>query len=122
MTIRPFLQPQHPHTTEIYYDDGVMLRRENGAIEFWNKGAERIYGWKPEESVGKTSHSLLHTEFPEPLTRIEAELQCKGVWEGQLVHTRRDGRRVVVSSRWELQQDEQLDGPFVLEVNRVIGS
>jgi PAS domain S-box-containing protein len=121
VTIRPVLQPQRPENAEAYYNDGVMLRRENGAIEFWNKGAERIYGWKPEESIGKTSHALLHTVFPEPLDVIEAQLHRKGVWEGRLVHTRRDGGQVVVSSRWELQRDEQVDGPFVLEVNRVIG-
>jgi PAS domain S-box-containing protein len=121
VTIRPLLKPQQPGS-DMSFHDGVMIRGENGAIEFWDKGAEQIYGWKPEESVGKTSHALLRTQFPEPLNLIEAELHCKGVWEGQLVHTRRDGRRVVVSSRWELQRDAQLDRSFVREVNRVIAS
>ena len=122
VTVRPFLKPQRLDSVETDSYNGVMLRRENGAIEFWNQGAERLYGWKPEETLGKTSHDLLHTQFPEPLDSIESQLQRKGVWEGQLVHTRRDGRRVVVSSRWELQLDERLLRPFVLEVNRLVRS
>jgi PAS domain S-box-containing protein len=80
--------------------DSVMTRTKEGMINFWNHSAERLYGWRKEEAIGRVSHDLLRTQFPKPLEEIESELARKGLWEGKLVHTTRDGRRVVVESRW----------------------
>ena len=35
----------------------------DGPIELWNAGAERLYGFAPNEAVGSLSHSLLKTKF-----------------------------------------------------------
>jgi PAS domain S-box-containing protein len=121
ITLRPFLKPQADVSLEVE-NAGVMIRRRDGAIAFWNKGAELLYGWAPQEIVGQTSHAVLQTEFPLPLVQIEAELDAKGVWEGQLIHTRRDGSRVIVSSRWELHAEATRKAPLVLEINHAIGS
>lgn len=95
--------------------DGVMIRSIEGGINSWNRGAVELYGWRKEEAVGKISHALLETEFPRPLKEIESELIQKGQWEGTLVHTTRDGNRVVVKSRWVLDLDEKPGA--VVEVN-----
>ena len=42
----------------------MLAWRLDGAIEFWNDGAERLYGFVPDEAVGRSSHSLLQTKFP----------------------------------------------------------
>src|SRR5689334_447808 len=73
---------------------------DTGAIVFWNRGAEELYGWPRAEALGRVSHELLQTEFRRPLVEIEAELEEHGHWEGDLVHTTRDGRRLLISSRW----------------------
>ncbi len=78
---------------------------ETGAISFWNRAAEKLYGWPRAEAVGRVSHELLHTEFPRPLADIEAELEQRGGWEGELVQTTRDGHRVLVKSRWAVRCD-----------------
>jgi PAS domain S-box-containing protein len=96
--------------------EGVMTRTIDGKINFWNRGAEELYGWTKEEAIGKVSHRLLHTQFPEPLEQIDAQLVQTGRWEGKLVHTTRDGRRVVVESRWVL--DRQGHPGAVVEINR----
>jgi PAS domain S-box-containing protein len=103
----------------------VLLRAADGTIWLWNKGAEHMYGWTPEETIGQTSHRLLQTQFPMPLDRIESELRQYGYWEGTLVHRRRDGTSIVVASRWETLRAPS--GPMipVLEVNQdlaVLGS
>ena len=97
----------------------AILVREigSGAIQFWNRGAEEIYGWPAQEALGQVSHHLLQTVFPSPIGEIESELARHGRWEGLLVHTARDGRRLVVASRWAVQTDEEQRPVAFLEVN-----
>ena len=68
--------------------------------------------------MGKVTHELLHTAFPEPLDQIHAILVRTGRWEGELIHTKRDGARVIVASRWSLQRGEHGDPAAILEINR----
>ena len=96
-------------------NDSVMTRTMDGIINFWNHSAEKLYGWRKEEAVGRVSHNLLQTQFPQPLEEIESELVRNGLWEGKLVHTTRDGRRVVVKSRWTLDLEGQSGA--VVEIN-----
>ena len=97
--------------------DTVFVRDMNSVITYWNRGAEELYGWKREEAVGRVTHDLLHTTFPEPREQIMATLLRTDRWEGELVHTRRDGARVTVASRWSLQRDETGQPVAVLETN-----
>ncbi|HXG64422.1 MAG TPA: ATP-binding protein [Blastocatellia bacterium] len=100
--------------------DTVFVRDMNDVITYWNRGAEELYGWTREEAVGKVSHQLMQTVFPAPLEEINAELLATGRWEGELVHTKRDGTQVVVASRWSLQGDEHGNPVAILETNNNI--
>jgi len=100
--------------------DTVMVRDMNDVIIFWNRGAEQQYGWTSEEAIGRNSHDISKTVFPTPLEEITAELTRTGRWEGELVHTRRDGSQAVVASRWALQMDEHGNPIAVLETNNDI--
>ena len=100
--------------------DTVFVRDMNDVITYWNRGAAELYGWTREEAVGKVSHQLMQTIFPAPLEEINAELLRTGRWEGELVHTKRDGTQVVVASRWSMQQDEQGRPLATLETNNDI--
>jgi PAS domain S-box-containing protein len=97
--------------------DAIFTRGLEGAILYWNSGAEHLYGWTRREAAGQAPHSLLQTEFPEPLETINAKLRAHGLWEGELVHRRKDGSRLVVLSRWSLTASRAGRPAVVLETN-----
>src|SRR5919108_5192723 len=97
--------------------DSIFVRDMNAVIRYWNRGSEELYGWTSNEAVGAVSHELLRTVFPAPLEQITAQVLSTGRWEGELVHTRRDGSPVVVASRWSLQRDLHGQAVAVLETN-----
>jgi two-component system, LuxR family, sensor kinase FixL len=100
--------------------DTVFVRDLNDIIAYWNRGAAELYGWKREEAIGQVAHQLLQTIFPAPLEEITATLLDTGRWEGELVHTKRDGTQVTVASRWSLQREEQERPVAILETNNDI--
>ena len=73
--------------------------RLDGPIEFWNAGAERLYGFSPDEAVGRSSHALLETKFPIDFAELRSHLRNGGHWSGELRHVCKDGREVIVDSR-----------------------
>jgi len=100
-------------------DDTVIARGRDGLIGFWNRGAEKMYGWTKDEALGQVSHALLQTQFPQPLDSIEEDLMERGSWEGKLVHARRDGTQIEVQSRWVLQSQERSPDETVFEINKL---
>ena len=100
--------------------DTIFVRDLNDVITYWNRGAEELYGWTRDEAIGQVSHQFMKTTFPEPLEAITAELFRTGRWEGELIHTKRDGTRVTAASRWSLQQDERGRPIGTLETNNDI--
>ncbi len=104
-----------------FSSDTMMVRNQDGTIRYWSEGAQRMYGWDAETALGAVSHRLLKTVFPVPLEVIEAELLTSGHWEGELIHERRDGSKVRVASRWDLQEDAHARdlAVTVIEVNKV---
>ena len=100
--------------------DSIFVRDMNAVITYWNRGAEELYGWTPEQAIGKRSHDLLHTIFPAPIEDITPELLQTGRWEGELTHRKANGSEIVVSSRWSLQRDEHGKPQATLETNNDI--
>ena len=100
--------------------DTVFARDMNDVITYWNRGARELYGWDKSEIIGRTSHEVTKTIFFEPLPDIKQTLLATGRWEGQLIHTKRDGTQVVVASRWALQRDERGNPLGILETNNDI--
>ncbi|MGQ9870463.1 PAS domain S-box protein [Leptodesmis sp.] len=101
-------------------NDAIMIRGLDGVISYWNQGAQRLYGWTSEDAIGKVSHTLFQTQFPHPLDTIMAELEQHQHWEGELTHMTRDGRELIVFSRWALQRDDQGTLIAIVETNNDI--
>jgi PAS domain S-box-containing protein len=97
--------------------DSVFVIDMEGKVLFWSRGAEAMLGYSKNQAAGKISHDLLRTEFPQPLAEIRSELMRVGHWEGDVIKTARDGRRIVVAGRWALQWGKRDEAPRVLVIN-----
>ncbi|HEY1985131.1 MAG TPA: ATP-binding protein [Terracidiphilus sp.] len=96
--------------------EAIMVRSFDGNIQFWNKGAENLYGWSHAEVIGHDIHSLLHTVFPGSREEIEKMLLEQKSWQGNLVQKTRDGNEIVVACRKTMNHE----GNAILEVSRDI--
>lgn len=74
--------------------DAIIVRDMDDAVTYWNAGAEEMYGWKCEEVAGRTTLELLHSMPASRLADLKAEVIREGRWEGELIHTRRDGSKL----------------------------
>lgn len=96
-------------------NDAIFIKTKvsGDAITYWNKGAERLYGWTASEALGQNPAELLRTTYPIPV----AEIERHEVWEGELLHTTRDGRRIIVASRWTTLRNESGAPVGWMEIN-----
>jgi PAS domain S-box-containing protein len=86
--------------------DAILVRDLSNHIRFWNKGAERIYGWSMDEVIDRDTNSFLFREpSPEVITAFETTLQ-QGKWQGEFQKITKAGQSVTVQSRWSLVRDE----------------
>jgi len=98
----------------------VLIRDAENRIIFWNKGAAKLYGWTKEEALGQVTHILFQTQYPESREAVQQKLLSEGTWEGELIHTRRDGSKLIVASHQVLHRDGQGQPIAVVEVNNDI--
>jgi PAS domain S-box-containing protein len=97
--------------------DSVFVIDLEGRVLFWSRGAEAMLGYSKAEAAGQIAHDLLCTDFPKPFAEIRDQLMHVGHWEGDLIKTAQDGRRVVVAGRWALQWGKRDQLPRVLVIN-----
>ena len=98
----------------------IELDARDDTVMYWNRGAEQLYGWSREEAMGQPIHALLRTVFPVSLEETKMQLIRYGNWQGELIHTVRDGSKIYVASRWTLREKTRRDFASWLEINRDI--
>ncbi|HTX21578.1 MAG TPA: PAS domain S-box protein [Candidatus Aquilonibacter sp.] len=91
-----------------YAPDAIWVLDLNRRISYWNKGAERIYGWTAAEAIGKNPIDLLFrgTVTPQLQACIQAVSE-RGEWTGELEAITKNGKTVVIQERNTSIRDEQ---------------
>jgi diguanylate cyclase (GGDEF)-like protein/PAS domain S-box-containing protein len=86
--------------------DAIIVRDMEGQIQFWNKSAERLYGWTAEEVVGRRGEGLFNVEA-QGYKDVMLKITELGEWVGELVEQRKDGSSIVIEGRWTLVRDDK---------------
>jgi two-component system, cell cycle sensor histidine kinase and response regulator CckA len=97
--------------------DAIMVMDLNGTITFWNQSAEKLYGWRREETIGKENTSrLTRPDLPKQQDALAQTLE-RGEWHGDLQQVTRDNRSIFVESRWSLIRDSENRPRSILIIN-----
>jgi PAS domain S-box-containing protein len=102
--------------------DAIFVHRMDNRLIFWNRAAEELYGWSSDEALGQPCVELLQSDFPEPHEELVKKILSDGRWEGEVLHTRRDGKQLRILSRWALQRGENGEPVAILEVSHDVTS
>ncbi len=85
--------------------DAIIGTDLNGCVEFWNTGAETLYGWASADAVSRPLPELVKQE-PSVFEGARDELLKAGEWKGESRHRSNSGKDISVSSRWTLVTGE----------------
>ena len=96
--------------------DAILVVDLEDTVVYWNKGAERLYGWTAAEAQGTRLSTLLYKEAP-LLKDITDQLLEKGEWRGELEQVARPGNVITVASRWTVVRDSSGNAKSILVVN-----
>lgn len=96
--------------------DAIIVRGLDDRITFWNPSAERLYGWRAEEALGRSVVDLLHVDR-RTFAVAKARLLEDGAWSGQLRKRNRAGDEVVIEGSWTLVYDEAGAPTSILAIN-----
>ncbi len=97
--------------------DAIYVRDLEHRIIYWNKSAQRLYGWTAEEVIGKEANKLLYTKEPPRLIEAKKNIIEKKEWIGELYQVTRDGKEIIVESRWTLTHDGGEKPKSILIIN-----
>jgi two-component system cell cycle sensor histidine kinase/response regulator CckA len=97
--------------------DAILVRDLEDRILFWNKSAERLYGWTSNEAIGQKATELLYREIPPEDEEAQRTFKERGQWRGELHQLTKDGREIIVDGRWTLVSDERGQARGKLIVN-----
>jgi PAS domain S-box-containing protein len=102
--------------------DAIIVCGIDRRINFWNSGAVAMYGWDLQEALGENIYELLKTTFPETHEAARQTLINEGIWQGEVTHVSKRGKRIPVMTTHLLQRDASGTAVWILEIDRDITS
>ena len=96
--------------------DAIMIFDLDGRLLFWNKGAERVYGWGRQEAVGRSVGEFIFPEM-QKFREVQVLTSEAGEWAGELRHIAKDRQELVVESRWSLLREREGRPKSILAIN-----
>ena len=97
--------------------DAILVCDLNFQVLYWNRGAERMYGWVPEEAFGKSINDVLSGGNAEHVAQAAAALKRSDEWSSEVRHKTRFGDKIIVVSRWSLVRNDAGEPDYYLITN-----
>lgn len=97
--------------------DAILVCDLNFQVIYWNKGAERLYGWSADEAFGRLVADLLCDGGLDFITKAKQALADSDEWKAESRHVTRDGEPLIVESRWTLVRDDSGAPDYYLVTN-----
>ncbi len=97
--------------------DAILVLDLNKKVRYWNKGAERMYGYEPLEVIGKDVAKYLYgSDGTEAFNRAYATAVQKSAWSGELHQEKKDGTAIIADCRWSLIYNPEGEPTGILQV------
>jgi len=96
--------------------DAIVIFEPEGRILYWNKGAERIYGWTADEAVGRFVGEFIHADIHK-FRDVNKLVMDTGEWNGEMHHLNRERHELIIESRWWLVRDKEGRAKSILAIN-----
>jgi PAS domain S-box-containing protein len=96
--------------------DAILVRDLDHTITYWNKSAERLYGWTAEEAIGRSVESLLYQETT-AFGKAHLQTLLAGEWTGELIQIDKNGLELTIEGRWTLVRDDKGRPQSVFAIN-----
>jgi PAS domain S-box-containing protein len=97
--------------------DAIIVSDLNHQVLYWNKGAERVYGWSEEEAFGRHIADLLCAGDRRELEKTISSLEASDELKAESRHTTRSGERIIAESRWTLVRNDEGEPDYYLIIN-----
>ncbi|MEQ1924487.1 MAG: ATP-binding protein, partial [Pyrinomonadaceae bacterium] len=95
----------------------ILVCDLNHQVIYWNKGAERIYGWLASEAFGRHIADLLLAGNRTNINQASAALEKADEWKSESRHTTRSGDKLIIEERWTLVRNETNLPDYYLIIN-----
>lgn len=100
--------------------DAMFIHNPQQQISYWNRAAEKLYGWKSSAVLGGNVKDILYREDIQTTNQAMTAVETTGYWQGEIRQIHRDGNGIIVNSRWQGLYDERGRLQSVLVVNQNI--
>jgi len=121
VTARASLEAAHSRLSEQanlldMAQDAIFLQDMDGRVLYWNKGAQRLFGWASTEVMGMRVRDIFHQDIAGVTHAYSSVIQL-GEWTGELQKRHKDGRLLIVESRCTLLRNDDGAPRAVLAIN-----
>jgi PAS domain S-box-containing protein len=96
--------------------DAITVETIDGVVTYWNEGATKVFGWRSDEVVGKTSGSLMKEKIPANAVEARNRTLKDGEWAGELTVLNRSGQELILDCRWKLLTDIEGNPRTIMKV------
>ncbi len=96
--------------------DAILVRGLDHRILYWNRSAERLYGWTTQEAVGRSVRELLYRDTA-LFDQATETTMGKGEWVGEVEQYTKAGDKISVEGHWTLVRDDRGNPKSILAID-----